>query len=36
MMSLGAMFYAGDALCAMAAASSTGSEVFMTDMNRGR
>ena len=30
------MFYAGDALCTMAAAASTGSEVFMTDMTRGR
>ena len=36
MMVLGAMFFAGDALTTMAAASSTGSEIFMTDMTRGR
>ena len=36
MMVLGAMFFAGDALTTMAAASSTGSEIFLTDMTRGR
>jgi hypothetical protein len=36
MMVLGALFYAGDALTTMAAASATGSEIFMTDMTRGR
>ena len=36
MMVLGAMFFAGDALTTIGAASSTGSEVFMTDMSNGR
>ena len=36
MMVLGALFYAGDALTTMAAASATGSEIFVTDMLRGR
>ena len=36
MMVLGALFFAGDALTTMAATSATGSEIFMTDMTRGR
>ena len=36
MMVLGAMFFAGDALTTIAAASSTGSEVFLTDMTNGK
>ena len=36
MMVLGAMFSAGDALTTIAAASSTGSEVFLTDMTNGK
>jgi ATP-dependent RNA helicase A len=36
MMVLGSMFFCGDALCTIAAQSSTGSEIFMTDMTRGR
>ena len=36
MMVLGAMFCAGDALTTIAAASSTGAQVFMTDLTSGR
>jgi ATP-dependent RNA helicase A len=36
MMVLGALFQVGDALTTMAAASTTGSEFFLTDMSRGR
>ena len=36
MMVLGAMFFEGDALTTMAAASSTASEIFLTDLTRGR
>ena len=37
MMVLGALFYAGDALTTMAAASATGSaDFFVSDMRRGR
>ena len=35
-MVLGALFFSGDALTTMAAASATGSDIFMTDMTRGR
>ena len=36
MMVMGAIFSAGDALTTIASASSTGSEVFITDLNNGR
>lgn len=36
MMVLGTMLSCGDALCTMAAQASTGTEFFLTDMNRGR
>ena len=36
MMVLGALFFAGDALTTMAASAANGSEIFMTDMSRGR
>ena len=36
MIVLGAMFFCGDAMCAVAARASTGTEFFMTDMTRGR
>jgi ATP-dependent RNA helicase A len=36
MMILGAVFECADALCTMAAQSSAGTDLFVTDMNRGR